>query len=84
MTVGELIEKLKEEDPSRIVVMSSDAEGNGHSPLSDFWTGMYLAESTWSGEVGMEELTDDDREHGYTEDDVIEDGQKALILCPTN
>lgn len=35
MTVKELIEALSKEDPSRIIVMSRDAEGNGYSPLAD-------------------------------------------------
>lgn len=32
----------------------------------------------------MECLTDDDRRHGFTEEDVITDGVPAIILTPTN
>lgn len=84
MTVGELIAKLKEIDPNRIVIMAKDAEGNGYSPLSDFWIGAYRAETTWMGDVGSEELTEEMRQSGYTEEDVIRDGQPAIILSPVN
>lgn len=82
MTVGELIAELQKEDPDRIVVMSSDAEGNRHSPLASFWTGAYRPETTWMGEVGLQKLTKQDREDGYTNEDVIRDGQPAVILSP--
>jgi len=83
MTVKELIEQLKKEDPDRLVIMAKDPEGNGYSPLSDFWSGAYRAETTWFGEVGLESLTDEYRKQGYTEEDVI-DGVPALILTPIN
>lgn len=83
MTVRELIEKLSTVDQDRIVVMASDAEGNSYSPLADLWAGSYLAESTWSGSVGLESLTDADRERGYTDEDVVS-GSPAIILSPTN
>lgn len=83
MTVAELIEKLQQENPKRIVVMAKDAEGNGHSPLHDFWAGAYRAETTWYGDVGLETLSADDEERGYTEGDIVE-GEPALILMPVN
>lgn len=63
-TVKDLIEELKQCDPDAVVVQSSDGEGNSYSPFSDFWVGSYLAETTWSGEVGFLELTDELREQG--------------------
>ena len=83
MTVKELIEQLKKEDPDRLVIMAKDPEGNGYSPLSDFWSGAYRAETTWFGEVGLESLTDEYRKQGFSEEDVI-DGVPALILTPIN
>lgn len=83
MKVKDLIELLKKEDPSAEVIMASDSGGNGYSPLSDLWTGTYAAETTWSGEVGYSELTEELEDAGYTEDDLIE-GVPAVILCPTN
>lgn len=84
MTVAELIELLKDENPERIVIMSSDAEGNSHSPLSSFWSGAYRADTTWSGDVGMESIGDEDRAAGFTDEDLLNDGVPALILSPTN
>ena len=83
ITVGKLIELLKQHDPERIVVMAKDPEGNGYSPLCDIDTASYKAESTWCGEIGIEELTPELRKRGYSEEDVI-GGQKALVLWPTN
>jgi hypothetical protein len=84
MVVRELIEQLQKEDPERLVVMSKDSEGNSFSPLYQYTTDAYRAETTWRGEIGLEELTEEAKKSGYTEEDVIEDGQKALVLWPTN
>jgi hypothetical protein len=84
MKVRELIEQLQACDPDREVVMARDSEGNGYSPLADFWSGRYRAETTWSGEVGMETLTDAEMDAGYGIDDIMTDGVAAIILCPTN
>jgi len=83
MTVKELIEFLSRHDPDRIVIMAKDAEGNGYSPLSDGWIGRYRADTTWSGDVGLERLTPQLKKDGYSQEDVI-DGDPALILCPVN
>jgi len=83
MLVKELIEKLQKEDPDRIVIISRDSEGNGHSPLSRICLGAYAATTSWYGEVGLDELTEEDRKAGYSEEDVIE-GERAIILCPVN
>lgn len=84
MNVGELIKILSEQDPDRIVVVSRDAEGNSYSPLSGLWTGTYVADTTWSGSIGLEGLSDELQEAGYTEEDVAEDGQPAIVLQPVN
>jgi hypothetical protein len=84
MSVKELIEMLSAYDGDRIVVMAKDSEGNSYSPLSGAWAGKYRAETTWFGDVGMEELDDEDRDQGYTDEDVMEDGELALILTPVN
>lgn len=87
MTVKELIEQLQKEDQDRVVIMAKDSEGNGYSPLSSFWTGAYKAEASWSGYVGaesMDDFTEEDLAEGYGEEDVIEDGEPALILTPVN
>jgi hypothetical protein len=81
MTVGELIDLLQQVDRNRLVVMSRDAEGNGYSPLAGAWSGSYSP--NWSGEAGLETLTPEDLEQGYTTLDIVS-GQPALILCPVN
>lgn len=84
MTVSALIKRLQVEDPKRIVVMSSDAEGNSYSPLSSLGTAAYRADTTWSGQIGLEELTAADRKGGYSDEDLLEGGKPALVLYPTN
>jgi hypothetical protein len=86
MTVKELIKELKTLDPNAIVVMSSDAEGNGYSPLDGFYQGFYTPDSTWSGEVhtqqdldGVEDLDDDSWAPEVTEETV-----PCIVLCPVN
>ena len=82
MKVRELIERLMQVDPEREVIMAEDSEGNGYSPLADMWEGAYMAETTWTGGVGLEVLTEELIKQGYTEEDIL-DGTPALILSPT-
>lgn len=49
MTVGELRKRLDEMPDHVLVVMSKDAEGNGHSPLANVWDGFYEADTTYFG-----------------------------------
>ena len=51
VTVRELITRLMQADPDAIVVMASDAEGNGYSPLSDVERAFYRPNTSWSGDV---------------------------------
>ena len=85
MKVRELVELLQgEPNQDREVVMAKDGEGNSYSPLHGTWCGKYRAESTWSGEVGLEGLDDELREQGHGDEDVMTDGVPALILTPVN
>ncbi|MDR3504363.1 MAG: hypothetical protein P4L79_17485 [Legionella sp.] len=85
MKVKELIELLKKENQEAIVIMSSDEEGNSFSPFYGFSSqNSYLANSTYSGDVGYNELTKELKEDGYTEEDIISDGEPALVLYPVN
>ena len=78
MKVSELIELLKKCNPNEIVIMSSDGEGNYYRIL-----GGIDKTSCWDGEnVGLRELTDEDRKIGYSEEDVLEDGVNCVILFP--
>lgn len=84
MKVHELIALLQKQDPNREVILARDAEGNGYSPLDeDLSTGAYRPETKWSGEVGLEALTEELEAGGYTDEDIVE-GIPALILHPLN
>ena len=80
MTVKELKELLETCHDDDIVIICKDGEGNSYSPLSEIGEGSYEADSTWSGEVGLRELTDEDIEQGYTEEDLLENGVNAIVL----
>ena len=69
MTVKELKEHLDQFHDDLIVVMSKDAEGNSHSPLSSVDAVQYEADTTWSGEVWPEGAVQ---------------GVPALLLSPVN
>jgi len=79
ITVKELIKKLENEDQERVIIMSRDPEGNSYSPFENFWTGAYSEEGR---EAGLDQLTQEDEDYGFTEDDILE-GTPALILQPS-
>lgn len=83
MTVAQLIKELKKLPKDALVIMSSDGEGNGFSPVAAVGIGAYEAENTWSGQFGLHELTEEDKEQGYSEEDVI-DGPLAVCIWPIN
>jgi len=84
MNVGELKEMLSDFPDETIIILQKDGEGNGFSPLSDIYEGAYVPDSTWSGEVMLLKLTDELIKEGFTEEDVADDGQHAVIFCPIN
>lgn len=84
MTIKGLISMLQKEDPSRIVILSIDSEGNSFSPMGgDFTTGAYRGNGA-TGDFGLEpgELTPALKRKGYSEDDVIGNGKKAILFWP--
>jgi hypothetical protein len=85
MNAGELMELLKDVPADTIVIMSADGEGNGYSPLADAdIDSAYDAETTWSGDVHLRELTDELRAQGYSEEDVAGPGAvPCVVLWPT-
>ena len=78
MKVKELIRLLQQIDAERTVVVSCDPEGNRYSRL----TGIDPTAMFRGDEVGLETLTDNLREMGFREEDVMEDGEKAIVLYP--
>lgn len=77
MKVKELIEELKKLDPEKLVVMSSDGEGNSYDVLYQIDDDSMYKDN----EVGLAKLTPELEEEGYSEDDVIE-GEPCIILYP--
>lgn len=78
VTVKELIETLQELPQDAIVVMSRDSEGNGFSLLSDIESNCMFFE----GEIKLAELTPELRSQGYEEEDVGEEGDRAVCFWP--
>lgn len=89
-TVGDLMDYLATQPRDRKVILQKDGEGNDYSPLSDAGEGLYLAESTWSGEVYMtpEEYRAllADPASGITEEDEPPDAdvERVVVLGPVN
>jgi hypothetical protein len=84
LTVADLQVQLATLPSDMPVILAKDAEGNGYSPLADAAPGMYLAETTWSGE---HYLTEEQRLAEVDPDDWSEapaEAVLALFLCPTN
>jgi hypothetical protein len=78
ITVAELIKALRQMEPDLIVVLSRDPEGNGFSVLRTAALDVYK-----DGQLGIEELTPALRKLGYTDEDVLKGGQKAVVLWPS-
>jgi len=78
MTVSELRHFLADEDPDRIVIISSDPEGNRFHRVSD----AYMRGAYKSGDVGLEELTPEKEAQGYSQEDLMTDGKPCLVLYP--
>jgi len=78
MKIKELVEILQSFDQDGIVMMASDPEGNKYSALDTYWDGASDGEK----EVGLWELTEEDKANGFTEDDILEEGKRCIVLCP--
>lgn len=81
MKVKELISALSGFNSEAEVIVSSDAEGNDYSKLSAIESMAYV-ESDGFIELGYPRLTNELRDEGYSEEDVIKGGKPAIILCP--
>ena len=86
MKVKELKEMLVGMDDDRVVVISSDGEGNSYSPLDGLDDSCnYIPDSTWSGETRITKLTKELEKQGYGEEDCANgEGKPAIILFPVN
>ena len=89
ITVGQLIEELKKLDPTQLVILQKDAEGNGYSPLAGADgdnLGYTPDDSTWSGEVQPILYTEELKKQGYEEEDCAQYSNTAAccVLYPVN
>ncbi len=50
-SVGQLITFLQRCDPTSIIILSRDPEGNGYSPLRTAATTYYRPETSYNGEI---------------------------------
>ena len=74
MKVRELIDMLKECDPDAVVAMQ---DGSDVLPVDEFWTGVHDSDT---GETGIEALTADMIDSGYTADDVVAGDLPAIVF----
>lgn len=82
MRVHELIRELQQYPADSIVILAGDAEGNQYSPLAGVWGGVYAADTSYTGQMGLAALTAEAVARGYTADDVMT-GVPAVCLVPT-
>jgi len=71
--------KILQEDPEREIVIAADSEGNFFDTVTCVEKYKY---SKRDQEIGMEELTQDDIDAGYTKEDLMKGGVKAFVLWP--
>jgi hypothetical protein len=89
-TAGELGDYLSAQPRDQKVVLRKDAEGNDHSPLAEAWEGMYVADSTWSGETyptpeDLAEAMTPPNLQGWSDEDAAPEGaERVIVLGPVN
>ena len=85
MNIRELRKILKDYPDDTEVILQSDAEGNGYSPLSCSGAGYYIPENTWSGCVYDADWTHADADMESEEwEEIQRTVPRALILAPAN
>jgi hypothetical protein len=91
-TAGDLLDYLAAQPRDRKVVLEKDAEGNGYSPLASAGVSLYVADSTYSGEVypTPEEVAVWVAAGSWTEADEAgryepgDDAERVIVLGPVN
>ena len=85
MTVYELSRILSDLPLDAKIVIASDSEGNSFLQV-DGWSAdyMYIPETARRGNIKKKELTSDDLNNGYTEEDVYDgkNGLDCIVLWP--
>jgi hypothetical protein len=85
MTVKELKEAITLLPDDMIVIIQKDSEGNDYSPLSDADADcVYIAETTWYGEVYPTSWSAEDADMEDEEWEEIKLKPRVLVLAPVN
>lgn len=85
MKVVELIKLLSSMPADAEVIVQKDAEGNGYSPLEGADENcVYIAETTWYGEVYDITVTAEEMDMDETEWSKIVNRPRCVVLFPTN
>ena len=79
MTKNELIDKLLHINGNPLVILATDSEGNSFTDLVDVGLAAYDKDSN---RIGLFELTDEWKEFGFTDEDVLSDGEPVIVLWP--
>ena len=80
LTASSLMEILKTVDPDAKIILSSDQEGNSYRLCWTISTDHNCQETECEYEIGLKELTEEDRLAGYEDEDMLEDGESCVIL----
>lgn len=84
MKVKDLMSKLKRIDPNARIILQRDAEGNGYSPLAGADEGIYVKESTYSGDVYDPSWTADECDMTAEEHEALLAQPRCVVLYPIN
>ena len=78
MIVSELMDILENCNPEAEVYMAGDDEGNYYNSVSGIDEELYINEN---GDIGFNCLTQELREEGYTDEDLVI-GKECVVLLP--
>lgn len=81
MKIKDLKVFLDRYDPELEVIVSGDGEGNSYDILRSIDTGRFEDEY-YSIRIGLEKLTPELEEQGFSDDDVLTNGKPCIILYP--
>lgn len=85
MKVKDLIRELQLMDPELEVIMQGDAEGNNYSPLEGTDENcVYIADTTWTGDVYSTTWTPDEADMGEEAWAEILAKPRCVVLYPVN
>ena len=85
MKVKDLIRELQLMDPEMELIVQKDAEGNGYSPLAGADpNGIYIAETTWYGEVYDATWTAEDADMDEDLWEAMLKKPRCVVLYPVN